>query len=360
MKLFIPVDILPGIIALIIAFGQLLGPFKGRKILFSLFLVEIACLHISRNIFTGSMLFHYVLISQPVLMSIGVVIYLYIKSLTGDESSFSRRTMVHFIPSAVCTACVAGLYLLVDDLSILMSGSLPVLRLRLFYICGWIHAGIYVGMSITVLSGSIKNRKHLHKAFRYLLILLLVFFPTVLTGGVAVYWNSPVNIYLNYINMSLITFALMGLYGLVQRYPFFLQYGVIAAEEKTKTEMDINSRINSILGINLKSVMEEEKLFCDEDLSLSRLSDVLDVSPRQLSRYINCNYNMNYNTFINDYRIEESKKMLLTQPGRSILDIANSVGFNSYSVFYTAFREKTSLSPAGYRKKYNRRDVNVS
>jgi AraC-like DNA-binding protein len=60
---------------------------------------------------------------------------------------------------------------------------------------------------------------------------------------------------------------------------------------------------------------------------------------------------MNFNTFINDFRIREAMNLMEENPDRNLLSIAFEVGFNSKSVFYDAFSRKTGLSPARYRKQ---------
>jgi AraC-like DNA-binding protein len=60
---------------------------------------------------------------------------------------------------------------------------------------------------------------------------------------------------------------------------------------------------------------------------------------------------MNFFDFINQYRVEEAKKLLAdVETKRSILDIALMVGFNSTSTFYTAFKKFTGDSPVKFRK----------
>jgi type I restriction enzyme R subunit len=89
----------------------------------------------------------------------------------------------------------------------------------------------------------------------------------------------------------------------------------------------------------------------DEDLSLKRLAGLLSIHPHQLSAYLNRELNMNFNGFINNYRIEEAVIMMKEEPERSLLSIAFAVGFNSKSVFYSAFTKKTGTSPAKFRKQ---------
>ncbi len=48
----------------------------------------------------------------------------------------------------------------------------------------------------------------------------------------------------------------------------------------------------------LKSLMAKDKIFCDEDLSLKRLAVLINVTPHQLSEFLNSKMNMNFNAFI--------------------------------------------------------------
>lgn len=97
--------------------------------------------------------------------------------------------------------------------------------------------------------------------------------------------------------------------------------------------------------------METEKLFCDDDISLKRLSEILNIRADQLSELINHRFQKSFSSFINDYRIEESKLLLLSDKRRSILSIAFYCGFNSKSSFNQEFRKRFIMSPRQYRQK---------
>ncbi len=90
-------------------------------------------------------------------------------------------------------------------------------------------------------------------------------------------------------------------------------------------------------------------LYCDEDLGLSRMANLLDIRPDQVSALINQEYQMNFNQFINKHRIEYAKELLITQPKRSILSIAFDSGFNSKSTFNTEFKKNTGKTPSEFR-----------
>lgn len=88
--------------------------------------------------------------------------------------------------------------------------------------------------------------------------------------------------------------------------------------------------------------------------TLSQLSEALAVSPNLLSQKINGELKQNYNEYINQFRISESQKRLISDDYNhlSIEGIGQSVGFKSKSSFYTAFKKITSMTPSAYRKQY--------
>jgi AraC-like DNA-binding protein len=99
-------------------------------------------------------------------------------------------------------------------------------------------------------------------------------------------------------------------------------------------------------------ILEVEKVYKDEELSLQSLAEKLSIPPRELSQVINERLDMNYSNFINSYRIEEAKNLLFA-PGEndhSILDIAYEAGFNSKAVFNRAFKKFTGMTPSEFRK----------
>ncbi len=109
--------------------------------------------------------------------------------------------------------------------------------------------------------------------------------------------------------------------------------------------LDIDSIIN-----RLTYIMEEEKAFAAENLTLKDTADELGLSVHQLSEIINKKLGKNFKSYINEYRISEAREMLVTEPGRSILSIGIAVGFNSISSFTTIFTKITGCSPSEYRR----------
>jgi AraC-like DNA-binding protein len=101
--------------------------------------------------------------------------------------------------------------------------------------------------------------------------------------------------------------------------------------------------------------MEEEKIFCDEDLSLARLAEELDITPYQLSQILNERLHRNFNAFINEYRIKESESYLIEDAKRSVVSVSFAVGFNTLATFYNAFYKVHGMTPTQFREKFKTR-----
>jgi two-component system, sensor histidine kinase LadS len=102
---------------------------------------------------------------------------------------------------------------------------------------------------------------------------------------------------------------------------------------------------------DLLQLMEIEKIYCDEDLDLKRLADMLEIRSDQLSEFINLEYKKNFNSYLNDYRIKEAKRQLLLDRDRNILSIAFACGYNSKSTFNTEFKKRNNLTPKEFRNR---------
>lgn len=102
----------------------------------------------------------------------------------------------------------------------------------------------------------------------------------------------------------------------------------------------------------LLDFMNEEEPFKDPHLHLSDLAEQLQTSHRELSHLINEHAGVNFSQFINGYRVEASKKLML-DPSKNhltLLGIAFEVGFNSKTNFYTSFKQITGMTPRQYKQ----------
>lgn len=97
----------------------------------------------------------------------------------------------------------------------------------------------------------------------------------------------------------------------------------------------------------------EDKPFLKDGVLLADVASELGITDMQLSFILNHSLNVNFNTWINNLRIEESKRMLKDCPERSVKEIAYSAGFPELATFSKVFKKVTGESPSSYRKKAN-------
>lgn len=102
--------------------------------------------------------------------------------------------------------------------------------------------------------------------------------------------------------------------------------------------------------VRLSQLMDDEKIFQNEGLSLAMLADELDLGGHQLSELINSSFGMGYSRYIRERRVAEASRLLTEEPDVSVLAISLQTGFKSQSNFYAAFREITGKAPGSYRK----------
>jgi len=107
----------------------------------------------------------------------------------------------------------------------------------------------------------------------------------------------------------------------------------------TEKETILNDLNNFIKG--------ENKPFLNKKIAMADIAKMLKVSTQQISQVVNEKTNLNFNDYVNAFRIEEAKMMLLS-PSFSKLTIdaiAQKSGFHSKSAFYVAFKKHTGNTP---------------
>lgn len=115
---------------------------------------------------------------------------------------------------------------------------------------------------------------------------------------------------------------------------------------KTKTGHADDATLKRVL-----KTVENDKPYLNPELTLAELSDQLALTPRELSELLNGSAGAHFFDFINRYRVEHAKTLLLKEPKQSILQTLYESGFNSKSSFNTAFKKHTGLTPSAFRAK---------
>lgn len=102
----------------------------------------------------------------------------------------------------------------------------------------------------------------------------------------------------------------------------------------------------------LEQLMSRDKLYTKEDLCIDDIAIQLKTNSKYVSQVINETYGKNFYHYINAFRIDAAKNLLLSDGLKlySITGIARMVGFGSKSSFNASFKRHTGLTPTEYAK----------
>lgn len=287
----------------------------------------------------------------PAIFLLGPLLLFYIQSLTVDEYRLRKSHLLHLVPALlVLPVLFAGeigaasgvkskwfpLPAIDDSSEPRTVHALAVLTLIVYL--------IFISRKLSFLSfngGNEEKQRRIYYGF--------------IVAGLLVALGAAVIIFLNFTSLLRIVNVLAALlivlsYLAGQRYPYLENR--LELELKTRYRNSLLRRLNlPDLEKRIDALMTGERVYLDEDLTLPALAAQLDITVHQLSQYLNEQKRVNFNRFLNEYRIAEACELLLSEPDRSALSIGLAVGFNSNSAFYSAFKSITGMTPSAYRKR---------
>lgn len=136
-----------------------------------------------------------------------------------------------------------------------------------------------------------------------------------------------------------------------------LQHGFDFNKKAVSNEKYANSGLKLTdthsLTSRLQQLMQEQKPYLESTFNIEQLAKQMGISRHHLSQVLNEGLQKTYHDFVNEYRVEAAKKMLLDSNKQhySIAAIAFEVGFNSLSSFNLVFKKHCGSTPSEYRKQ---------
>lgn len=135
--------------------------------------------------------------------------------------------------------------------------------------------------------------------------------------------------------------------------------GSLVADELDIPLMNLNEkyRSSSLRSIDeiklydqLKQLLETDKLYLNPELSLKTVADLLNTNTKYLSQVVNHQAGINFQQFINLYRVKEAKYKIVKDSfsNLTLYGIALQCGFKNKSTFYKVFKEVTGYTPKDF------------
>jgi len=171
---------------------------------------------------------------------------------------------------------------------------------------------------------------------------------SVICGVFAIWLSYSLAKYTSYISGAL-TFSFSFYISLLLIY-YAKNKTLISVINKEKYINKIDEKLVKEIQEKINILFETKKNYTNPDLTLSVLAKELNIRPQLLSQFINDNLNKSFTQFINEYRIDEAKRLLKESNQFKIDAVGFESGFNSSSTFYSSFKKITGTTPSNYQK----------
>ena len=323
------------------------------------------------------------------LFFIGPIIYFYTQSLLNPAFKFTRQQIIHLVPPILYLLYIFimfvydGLisktpYFYADgmdkdfDLWHQIAGQISMI---LYFILSLKYYQVYRRLIVQISSNA--DALLFIWIKKYLIAFLIMIVSPLFFKVINIFFpqeNGYQDSWWFYLFYSLVLFyiAVTGYSNAVEAkigYNFNfedhnMQYSIvdqqnISTAEKTTFNLDFENENEAIspeiiaMTTRIESLIQTEKLYQNPELSLTEIAKKLESNTSIISKAINQGFGMNFNDFINNYRIEAVKKMFDDGAHKksTLIGIAYDCGFNSKATFNRAFKKNTTFTPKEYLAK---------
>ena len=310
---------------------------------------------------------HVLAVSIPLPLIHGPLLFLYTGFLTSYFTKWKQKYLLHFLPVIFFSIYYFDFFITAGEGKIEFAKNLirnsDNVRM-LFYPAILISGFSYIFLTFLLfrrhrwnilnnLSNS-NDKNNLHW-LRNLLIGLLVVWLVVLFDNLVL--DSSKADMVIYVTVTLFV-AFIGFFGLRQGNIFmnlpngFLLEELTAADQHHYSKSGLTEEHAAEIKHLLPKLMEEKKLFLDENISLPQLAGMLNIHPNYLSQVINERFHKNFYDFINSYRVEEFKRAVTLgkNKNKTFFALALDCGFNSKASFNNSFKKITGTTPSEFVK----------
>jgi AraC-like DNA-binding protein len=280
--------------------------------------------------------------------------YLSIRYFTNPNHALNRK---HWLLVAVPI-----IYLLV--LIINQRTSVNILPIRIGILL--LHSLFYVAVSYHLIR---KHQKHIQQFssntqgidlywLEYIIIGMLIL-TLFIIGFNLFFYNNPLNLFMNGVTLVIVFFTAYNslkqkeIYSLdEQERNEMISVGEDEQVDMLKRQLLSEERLEE-LKVRLNELMVRDEPYLYSNLNLINLAKELHITSHQLSYLINKGFSENFYSYINKFRIEKAKKLLLDNEANkfSIIGIAFESGFSSKTSFNTTFKKMTGYTPSEFKKR---------
>lgn len=296
---------------------------------------------------------HLMGVTAPFTYLFGPILFFYFRQIFRAQGIRIKSDWHHFILFVFFLISQIQLYILPASIKVdYMVGTLKKSAGIPWPWLNIIQMALYVIICYYEYRSEADNTREVKKWFRLILTLFTLFMISVLSYYVLVRmpWFNLFWDYMVSASMMIFIYAI-AIYG-YYHHKVFNGFDLL---ENTHKEKYQNSTLKIEFGIQtlarLNQLMDQEKLYVDDEINLEKLALRLQVTRHQLSQVLNEHAGMNFFEYINSRRIEEAKHLLTSTSKKelNIIEIAYKVGYSNKVTFNNTFKKYTGMTPSEYR-----------
>lgn len=309
---------------------------------------------------------HFIFATVPFPLVFGVLIYLYARAMTGKNIAWWHT--LHFLPFLAYAAYLLPFYVKSGPEKIaaleyfVLSGS-PVFTTGYFVMRAvkLLHMALYSFLALKVAREQPRGRTSRigpQQVRRSWLLFVIAGFGVFVISDFAHFLEL---LFFGYQFIVQIDFAVLFFSNLLiyaAGYMALRRPEIISGFETLRSgprykKSALSRRAAARIREKLIHCMETERPYLEASLDLRGLAEKISVSGHHLSQVLNEHIGRGFADFVNGYRIEEAKNLLLDPKAshQTILSVALDSGFNNKAPFNTAFKKHTGLTPSEFRVK---------
>lgn len=299
---------------------------------------------------------------MPFVMLVGPTLYMYVLSLTVPAFRLQKSHLLHALPFLVTVTAFSLFVYPLDaatklDLIRRFNSGAPPLGLEIYLWSRIVVILAYLGLCGLALRRYARTIRDSFSALErislgWLRLLVAAYGLGFLVVLLLAQLDVP-DTFLHILESAII--LIIGVRGLTQPEIFSREPGrpaevrPAAKYERSSLTKEQADRAEQLL----LAVMESDKLYLDEELSLAGLAGKIGLAPASVSQVINERLKKNFYDFVNGYRIEEAQRILRDPRRRDqkILAIAFDSGFASKVAFNRVFKRHAGMTPSEYKAR---------
>ncbi len=288
----------------------------------------------------------------------GPVLYFYLRSLSQEIKLLRWRNLVHAIPAVL--AAILLVFFGIDSLEWHPTTNLSGAENAVVAFLWALVKLSPLGYIIACVIAEYKLRENLRDLYADISMSELKLADAVL-AGFCIHWlwsllayllegmvSAAVSDSLGIIDNYLTVILVNGLFvfGLINTRQLLNVQAIPVAKPVQPSKMDHKVEV-------IEKAIHEDKLYLENNINLERFAEQIGLKPRDVSAILKMHYQSNFFEFINRYRVEEAKRLLISPDYKdeTILEIIYKSGFNSPSAFHRFFKRMVGITPTEFRQR---------